>query len=82
MKADKDKDINEVAISIDVDSEVIEGVKNGEIDQIVLDINEQNQPFVIKNEDWSWFTCFLYFGLCLLLTPVLAIPFWVWWRSR
>ena len=41
-----------------------------------------SMPFFIKNEDWSWFTCFLYFGLCLLLTPVLAIPFWVWWRSR
>lgn len=49
MKADKDKDINEVAISIDVDSEVIEGVKNGEIGQIVLDINEQNQSLILKN---------------------------------
>ena len=44
----KELDINEMAISIDVDSEVIEGVKNGKIGRIVLDINNHNQNLIIK----------------------------------
>lgn len=44
-------DISDVVISIDVDSELIESVRNGEIDQIALEINEQNQNSLLENID-------------------------------
>ena len=54
MKA-KDKneefDINEVAITLDVDSDVVNKVCTGEITHIVLDINEDNQNMILHNVD-------------------------------
>ena len=47
----KEIDINEVAISMKVDSEVIEKVIKGEITHIVMDIDEDNQNFVLENID-------------------------------
>ena len=56
-KPDKEIDINEIAISIDVDSEVIEGVRKGEIDTIVLDINENNQQLILEKIDGHLILC-------------------------
>lgn len=59
MKTEKDNelDINELAISIDVDGEVIEGVKNGEIGTIVLEINENNQELILKTINGHLILC-------------------------
>ena len=57
MKQDKEIDINEIAISIDVDSEVIDGVRDGNIGQIVLDINDQNQSLILENIDGHLVLC-------------------------
>lgn len=57
MKQDKEIDINEIAISIDVDSEVIDGVRDGKIGQIVLDINDQNQSLILENNDGHLVLC-------------------------
>ena len=53
----KELDINEMAISIDVDSEVIEGVKNGKIGRIVLDINDHNQNLILETIDGNLILC-------------------------
>ena len=53
----KESDINEKAISLDVDSEVIEGVKNGEIGTIVLEINENNQSLILETIDGHLILC-------------------------
>lgn len=47
----KEIDINEVAISLEVESEVIEKVLKGEITHILMDIDEDNQNFVLENFD-------------------------------
>ena len=39
----KEIDINEVAITLEVDSEVIAKVRSGEITHILMDISEDNQ---------------------------------------
>ena len=44
----KEIDVNEMAISVDVDSEVIEGVKNGEIGTIVLEIHSYGCGLMMK----------------------------------
>ena len=44
-------DINGMVISVDVDSDVIEGVKKGEIGTIVLNINENNQELILETID-------------------------------
>ena len=41
-------DINEVAITLEVDSEVIAKVRTGEITHILMDINEDNQSLVLE----------------------------------
>ncbi|MBQ6205102.1 MAG: hypothetical protein IJK46_13555 [Prevotella sp.] len=53
MKEDKNKeiDINEVAITLEVDSDVINKVRTGEITHVVLQINEDNQTFILENFD-------------------------------
>lgn len=47
----KEIDINEVAISVDVDSEVIEGVRNGEIGTIVLEVHSYSCGLMMKQDD-------------------------------
>lgn len=42
----KEIDINEAAITLEVDSEVIAKVRSGEITHIIMDINEDNQNLV------------------------------------
>lgn len=53
MKSDNNKeiDINEVAITVEVDSDVINKVRTGEITHVVLQINEDNQTFILENFD-------------------------------
>ena len=41
-------DINEVAITLEVDSEVIDKVRSGEITHILMDISEDNQSLVLE----------------------------------
>ena len=47
----KEIDINEVAITLEVDSEVIAKVRSGEITHILMDINENNQSLILENID-------------------------------
>lgn len=47
-KKNKEIDINEVAITLEVDSEVIAKVRTGEITHILMDINEDNQSLVLE----------------------------------
>lgn len=48
---DKEIDINEVAITVEVDSDVINKVRTGEITHVVLQINEDNQNLILENID-------------------------------
>ena len=48
---DKEVDINEVAIALEVDSDVIDKVRSGEVTPIVLQINEQNQNMILESID-------------------------------
>ena len=50
-KKDKERDVDEVAISVEVDSDVIEKVRRGEITHIVLQVNEENQSLILENVD-------------------------------
>ena len=50
-KRNKEIDINEVAITLEVDSEVIAKVRSGEIMHILLDISEDNQSLVLETID-------------------------------
>lgn len=47
----KEVDINEVAITIEVDSEVINEVRTGKITHMVLQINEENQNLILHTID-------------------------------
>lgn len=47
----KDVDINEVAITLEVDSEVISKVRTGEVTHICLDINDDNYRQILENID-------------------------------
>ena len=44
-------DVNERAITLEVDSEVINKVRTGEITHILMDINENNQSLILENLD-------------------------------
>jgi hypothetical protein len=44
-------DINEVAITLEVDSELIDKVRSGEITHILMDISEDNQSLVLETID-------------------------------
>lgn len=48
---DKNKtiDLNETAITLEVDSDLIDEVRNGEITHLVMDINENNQHLILEN---------------------------------
>ncbi|MBR2102666.1 MAG: hypothetical protein IJ928_07950 [Prevotella sp.] len=48
---DKEVNIDELAFSVDVDGEVIEKVRTGDITHIGLQINEDNQRLVLENID-------------------------------
>ncbi len=45
---DKEVDINEVAIALEVDSDVIDKVRSGEVTHIVLQINEQRGGYCLR----------------------------------
>ena len=53
----KETDINDLAISVDVDSNVIESVKNGEIGTLAIDINEHNQDMFLETVDGHLLLC-------------------------
>jgi hypothetical protein len=46
---DKEVNINEVAIALEVDSDMIDKVRSGEVTHIVLQINEQNQNMILES---------------------------------
>lgn len=47
----KEVDINEVAISLEVDDEVIQKVRTGEITHLIMDINDDNCRLILENID-------------------------------
>ena len=51
MKSDNniENDFNEISITVEVDSEVIDMVRTGEITHIALQINEDNQNILLEN---------------------------------
>ena len=50
-KNNKEIDINEVALTVYVDNEVIGKVRSGEVNQIRLDINDDNYRLILENVD-------------------------------
>lgn len=44
----KEVDINDVAFTVDVDSEVIEKVRSGEVTHACLQLNEDNQELILQ----------------------------------
>lgn len=48
---DKNKtiDLNETAITLEVDSDLIDEVRSGEVTHLVMDINENNQHLILEN---------------------------------
>lgn len=50
-KKKKDLDINDWTINVDVDDEVIDKVRTGEVTHIVVDINDDNYLQILENED-------------------------------
>lgn len=50
-KKHKERNLDEIAITLEVSSDVIEKVRIGEITHLLLDINEQNQSLILENVD-------------------------------
>lgn len=48
---DKELDINKVAITLEVDAEVIDKVRTGEITYITMLLNDDNQNMILENAD-------------------------------
>ena len=48
---EKDRKIDDVAITLEVDSEVVEGVRKGDIRQLVLNIDDENKNYILENID-------------------------------
>ena len=50
-KIDKNKelDLNEMAITLEVDAELIDEVRSGEVTHLVTQINENNQNLILEN---------------------------------
>ena len=48
-KKNEEVDVNEAAITLEVDGEVIDKVRKGEITHILMDIDEDNQNLVLEN---------------------------------
>lgn len=52
MKSEnKEVDINEMAITLEADSDVIDEVRSGKVTHIALQINEQNQNLILESID-------------------------------
>lgn len=51
MSKDKDIDINDVSFVIELESDVIDKVRKGEISRLMMDIGEDNQNFLLENVD-------------------------------
>lgn len=47
----KEVDVDDVAITVEVDSEVIAGVREGEIGRIVMELSENNQDLILETVD-------------------------------
>ena len=54
---DKELDINEVAFTIEVDEDVLEEVRLGEVTHIALSIDDENQNLVLENIDGHLILC-------------------------
>ena len=39
-------------------------------------------PFFIKANDWCWGACLIYIGCCMLFTPLVGIPVYLFAFSR
>ena len=50
MEQERDE-LDEMAICLDVDNDVIDQLRDGRLTQIVVEINEENQNLVLKNID-------------------------------
>ena len=50
MEKERDE-LDEMAICMDVDNDVIDQLRDGRLTQIVVEINEENQNLVLKNID-------------------------------
>lgn len=50
MEQERDE-LDEMAICMDVDNNVIDQLRDGRLTQIVVEINEENQNLVLKNID-------------------------------
>ena len=50
-KENEKVNLDEMGVTIGVDSEVIEKVRSGEITHILVDINEDNQNMFLENID-------------------------------
>jgi len=50
MEQERDE-LDEIAICMDVDNDVIDQLRDGRLTQIVVEINEENQNLVLKNID-------------------------------
>lgn len=50
MEQERDE-LDEMAICMDVDNDVIDQLRDGRLTQIVVEINEENQNLVLKNID-------------------------------
>jgi hypothetical protein len=50
MELERDE-LDEMAICMDVDNDVIDQLRDGRLTQIVVEINEENQNLVLKNID-------------------------------
>ena len=48
-KKDKELDLKDMSITLEVDSDVIEKVRKGDITRIILDITEHNQNLILHN---------------------------------
>lgn len=53
----KEVDVDDITITVEVDSEVIAGVREGRVGYIVMDINEQNQDLILEAVDGHLILC-------------------------
>ena len=70
-KKNEEVDVNEAAITLEVDSEVIDKVRKGEITHILMDIDEDNQNLVLENAG----------GNLILVTDEMPTTFHLKWKN-